>query len=440
MLTTSYIRCINRIISTCRTFFGRVNHCFDLRHFVIANFWLALIMFLVPNAKANQILRPLRFEDLPQDTQKTKMVKVLGAEVAWMSREPLVRDFPFLNGYSDDEIRNWILNEFSYVSEAQLLWNGFRQSEFAVDKSDQKDSYRQKHFNRAGELDVKGKQIGLINTKGIGHIGNDLMFFLEYKREAFEQAVRKNDTMKINDVLNERGNNGLMSLGEGAVEIVRQQAAQKLLDIQYSENPGAIKLETTECYFLIRLPFNILRGQTSDVAGILGRQSTVGRNFNFPVSESIYVDEPGGQQWDDFGAAVDFGGVQITSPLLESTFGKTDPTKPNDPQYSPDWQKAHIAAKEYEHGNASAITNYIEQMLEPIRTRWETAKKYSNPLQVYISKLQESPESEREKIIQAMILDTIQGSRERAYAEYLLERTVSYKKLYKCEKIFVNTH
>src|SRR6185437_9808331 len=104
-------------------------------------------------------------------------------------------------------------------------------------------------------------------------------------------------------------------------ESTRQKAVQTGFDL-YNAAHGT-SWQTVETYFIIKLPIQILKdGGKSDVAAIYGRQAHWRAHFSaLDAPDGIYIDDYGGRQMTQSHSAVDFGGVVISLPELQSTFG-----------------------------------------------------------------------------------------------------------------------
>ena len=101
-------------------------------------------------ALANESIRPLAVRELPGRVTKDLFVRVPGCEVAYVNEIALRRDFPQLNNLSRGEIENWVLDNFAYVSEAQLKLSNIRNSEIpteAIPKT--KEAFRPDGYGRA---------------------------------------------------------------------------------------------------------------------------------------------------------------------------------------------------------------------------------------------------------------------------------------------------
>lgn len=299
------------------------------------------------------------------------MVKVRGARVAWADYQALRRDFSELKSLSDGQIDDWITENFAYIGKEQLKLNGIRNSEIPVAPGDSvRIGYRPTGWGRAAVIPAPGGK-GIIDLKGAGHANESLRLHQQVHQFKSLRTAEEISRFRVKD-----HSDGLMSLGEAIAEVSRQQAAQKLFDIHHAKN--GTRLQTIESYFIIDLPFSILKdGDRSVPAALYARQAHVGRENYLRVPKEIYVDDFGSTQMDRYGAAVDFGGVHIRHPALSDRFGMQGPGK-FDAQQSKPWAWGHEVAQAMtrkENPDRDAIRRHLKEMLEPIETEWQLSRK-----------------------------------------------------------------
>ncbi|HLE01500.1 MAG TPA: hypothetical protein VJB59_14650 [Bdellovibrionota bacterium] len=327
-----------------------------------------LLLFAFSPGYADEYYRPERYADLPSGTIGDKMVRVKGAKVAWADFAALRRDFPDLRPLTDTQISTWILDRFGYISEAQLELNDVRQTPIPVEKGKTKFGMRPVTYDRAAVEETGFKNGGLIDLKGAGHRKGSPSLLKQIAD--FKAAAGNWD--EINKIHIRNHTDGLMSLGEAIAEVTRQNAAQKLFDLHHAT--GGKRLQTVESYFIISLPFEILKGHGTKVpAALYGRQANAGRPNGLKVPDKIYIDSEGAKQASEMGAAVDFGGVQIKDPRLADRFGMLDSSSFG-AQYSKPWAYGHDTARAFYYRNDTfAIYRHLEDdMLKPILEEWRT--------------------------------------------------------------------
>jgi len=317
---------------------------------------------------ADEYYRPERYADLPSGTIGDKMVRVKGAKVAWADFAALRRDFPDLRPLTDTQISAWILDRFGYISEAQLELNDIRQTPIPIEKGKTKLGMRPVTYDRAAVQDTGFKSGGLIDLKGAGHRKGSPSLL----KQITDFKAASGNWDEINKIHIRNHTDGLMSLGEAIAEVTRQNAAQKLFDLHHAA--GGKRFQTVESYFIISLPFELLKDHGSKVpAALYGRQANVGRPNGLKVPDKIYIDSEGAKQASEMGAAVDFGGVQIKDPRLADRFGMLDSSSFG-AQYSKPWAYGHDTARAFYYRNDTfAIYRHLEDdMLKPILDEWRT--------------------------------------------------------------------
>src|SRR5689334_18560441 len=104
--------------------------------------WCAggLFLLLAGNASGNTFFLPRTVHDLQEkrdgafQVEQDRMVRVKGAEVAFVNFDALRRDCPEeLKGKTDDEIKHWVLHQFGFVAERQLKLAGIRNEHFEIE-------------------------------------------------------------------------------------------------------------------------------------------------------------------------------------------------------------------------------------------------------------------------------------------------------------------
>jgi hypothetical protein len=334
---------------------------------------------------SNELIRPESIDELRLLNSEIKtdpLVRIPGAQVAYANYEALRRDFPVIAHKSEQEINQWILDNFAFISEEQLKLNGVRNSKIPAD-TQKKIAYRPPEYDRAAVLEAtdNGKTIGLVDIKGIGLSpyvkSTELeMGHLSSADEMAETYTRIKDRPGFVDDLRTRDHSdGLMSLGEGIAETTRQTAVQRSFDI-HNANAGDLSLQTIETYFNIQLPFEILKDEGKRIpAGLYGRQAHWGRRKPIKFRVTVYSDEFGGMQGTEQGASVDFGGVMIRESKLKQNFDFIPGTRAFNPQQSKPWAWGHEVATAFVGANdKGAVFRHIDEMLSPIHEDWLSAR------------------------------------------------------------------
>jgi len=334
-------------------------------------------------ALSNQNFRPTAPAHLG-GVEQDRFVEVQGAKVAWANYDALRRDFPSLKGMNETEIDKWILKNYSFISETQLSLQGIRNSQIAKTERT-KVGYRPYSYNRAAVLtandsagDLNQSQ-EMVDIKGIG---------LGSKEKADQQIRQASERPDSLDTLRTKDHSdGLMSLGEAIAEVTRQTAVQMLFDMENVKNRTAY--ETIESYFVISLPFEILKdGNRRIPAALYGRQVNWSRVKFYKSPTSIYRDKYGGKQNDGFGAAIDFGAVLVNDPRLAKNFGSDDPSKEIDiktfdAQKSKPWLWGHETAEAFYYRNdQDVVRRHVNEMLSPIKAEWESIRQVAKSLHI----------------------------------------------------------
>lgn len=349
------------------------------------------IMFLTYHAIGDEVFRPQTIEDVPYESVD-EMVHIKDAKVAWMDIAALRRDFPGLRTFSNDQIRQWIIDEYAYISKEQLKLNGIRHTAVPTDPNKIRKGHRPKTFKRSIECETGLSSGGIVNLKGSGFPtdSEDVANQIKVSNTNFPDPRLKQEHL---NTLQKSKLNGVMTHGEAIAEVTRENALRKLFDLHNTKL--GTNFQTVESYFIITVPAEILRGDNQkDAMAILGRQSSIGRPNYYPAPNSIYEDHQGLKQMSIFGSAgVDQGGTIITDPRLAYNYGVEgyvpDPTIPMykegdnffynlgagpDPQESNAWKWAHTTAAADARGETEAIPNHMSAMMRPIDDEWSKLK------------------------------------------------------------------
>lgn len=323
--------------------------------------WLVLSVFFATSiVHANVLYMPREVSDYKIFSSTgvvVENVEVENAQLAYVNYVALRRDFTSLNNLSNDEIDRLLLHNFSFVSEHQLPLSGVRNTQIAVGARTRK-SLRPSGYGRADVIEFlgsDGRSIGLIDRKGVGVMKHKL------DDNLFNAQRMTSDELQVRD-----HSDGLMTLGEAIAETTRQMARQRLYEL--AAEPGQPPVaETVETYFILALPFSILKGQgRSDQAAIYARQAHIGRN-QFVSRSPLPLSEQGVLQSDYFGAAVDQGAIAICDSRLESTFGAFGSRKTLAHQENSSWVWAHDTANKFgETKDRQIVEQHIQEMLAPL--------------------------------------------------------------------------
>jgi len=220
---------------------------------------IIILVFISIELFSDVFYKPKSIEDysrlVPINEQKVYFVP--NSKLVWVKYRALRRDFPFLRGYSDKKINEWIIYNYSFVSEEQLELGLLTNTEIIVTNRFQK-SFRQnsrlphhQEFQGRGDVmgvyDDSGNLIGFIDRKGVGVSKYKYSEMLEMA-EFITKLETDNEPRSMH--------NGLMLLGEGILECIVMEVLQRYYDILNYENNTNI-FETIESYFLLQLPFNV---------------------------------------------------------------------------------------------------------------------------------------------------------------------------------------
>lgn len=312
-------------------------------------------------------------------------------KLAWADYELIRFDFPFLRDKSDEDIETWIRSEYSYISQNQLLLNGIRNSPIILNERRQAKTRLIPHsYKRASVADVidpvTSKVVGLMDLKGTGnsYFENGEPNLPPRNSPNYEEALKAEQDRDHSD--------GLVALDEAIAEVSRQKALQILFET-INKKTGAF-LQTSEIYFVLAMPMRILKNKGQRIpTAVIGRQSSWLRGHRYgvylknKVNKELarsYDDLLGDRQHDGFGAAIDFGAVQIAGEF-ELRFGMQDPKANPEfiPKESKPWLLGRAAAKAFLKGDGQAVYNHLETMLTPHVARkpsWESMSEFwDNP-------------------------------------------------------------
>jgi hypothetical protein len=333
-------------------------------------------------ALANNILRPQHPIELPQGTVQDVGVRIKGATVAYANYDLIRADFPAIAALDNSAIDRWVVENFAVLSAEQLKLSGIRMSMPETDSANSVQIHRPKDYQRAGVFEVRDQQqniIGLVDQKGIGLPGvqvpgmysgriltvDDQLAIVERGKAAGQSS------QTLEKLKNVDHSDGLMSEGEAIAELTRQQAIQAGFDIGKAK--GGHDRETVETYWVIKLPFQILRSDNkSESAAICGRQAHLGRvNHNTRLSPADVFRDRVPQTTVDISTYVDFGNSEVTLPKLAKNFGMPETQNEWNAQNSNAWRWAHETAAA---NSRDAVSNHLREMLQPIEQEWSEAK------------------------------------------------------------------
>jgi hypothetical protein len=259
---------------------------------------ILMCVFVAVGAAADVLYRPKTIQEIERvlSVERVKMVHVPGSTVAWADYEALRRDFPFLKDHSRTQIDEWIIKNFSYVTDFQVRMGVLRNTLIPKGEGKQIEAYRQANYEpvhkefqgRGAMITVNGPQgdlSGIVDVKGIGV--SETKF---HENESFRKAFERGE-LSLDEVRRKVLSNGLMEFGETGREAVVMKILQRLFDhlnaSGQSQLPepeglrtfgGKPHLQTIEGYFVLRLPFEIYVSENQTVpAAIYGRQSHLGR-------------------------------------------------------------------------------------------------------------------------------------------------------------------
>ena len=355
------------------------------------NFFVSVLFaFSFTTAIAYQSHRPISYEEIVpnermRDNSFESMVRVCGEKlrVAWVNYPLLRYDVPWIRDWDEQKIDDWIVDNFAFITQIQTnLFTKRITTPYYEAKSTQSRLVPRKFpkYGRASILQLQyGSQSVLIDIKGSGHTDYDAIIKDLSRLESKEITYEKYVDLDHSD--------GVLSLGESIAEVSRQLAVQKgLEDLNRKNNT---KYQTSEVYFILAMPFEIIRSKGNIPAAIIGRQASFGRHFYYgstsasgaiPAAlQSVYRDQNGFAQHDGFGAALDFGGVEILSEDHREKFGMEKNKKEFDPQGSRAWRWAHETATAFDQqGDRGIIERHLREMLGQEREISSSWKSYAN--------------------------------------------------------------
>lgn len=350
-------------------------------HFLVLALAIAISAGHSPSAYGDEMVRPEDYQAWESGGTTQTHFHIPGSSVAWADYEALRRDFPSIRGLTETQIDSWIIDNFAYLSEAQLRLRGIRVDDFAVDLNRSAPFFHPPDYNRASvAIEHAGfssgsnqSQLALIDLKGTGH-GNPSN--VESQVRSFEAAKQNLDPARaLDEIRIHDHSDGMMTLGEAIAEVTRQKAVQAGFDLVNARTGSSH--QTVESYFVIHLPVSILKDKgRSDPAAIYGRQPHIRGSGRLEIPPQVYQDDFGGRQASALRSAVDFGGVVILQPKLISTFG--DPrsitvSTRQDAQLSLAWRYAHQTANYFvanvqqsQREARHAVHAHVQTMLAPV--------------------------------------------------------------------------
>ncbi len=354
-----------------------------------------------------ETFRPFTFEELGQYSM-VETVRLRQAKLVYVDYESLRRDFVPLRTLSDQQIDNWVLNNFAYISKAQLSLLGIRfvgrnqphprDGSYAppyhfddlVNLRDTKASARPADYGRADQMagfTFEDNTLGLVERKGTG-IPTAIS---EEERERY-----LSNPELLEKLFDKDHSDGVMTGGEAVVELVREKVLRYLFAL-YNALHGTT-YGTVENYFTIDTGLDVLRSNRQKVpVAINGHQANI-RTANFVSisSDSVYrvpgeadsypdpsivIDPRGHLQRTITDQLTDFGGTLVTDASMFAQLGS--PFTQNggfvDAQHKKDWAESHEKFHEFiRTGNRQVISRYIESLVEPIKKKLDQAMSNGN--------------------------------------------------------------
>lgn len=284
-----------------------------------------------------------------------------GSKVVWADYQRLRRDFPGLRSYSEQQIQQWIVDNFSYMSIEQRELEGLRHT--PLPKSELiKSSFRQMPFifsdrkrnvHNQGRADImpalgpQGEHWGYIDRKGVGVTEEGVEKNRKILKEQGLEALRMRG-----------GSNGVMLLGQAVVEVAMMNAAQNYLELI---NPTLEKpFETIEYYFILQLPGEALLsdGRTAPLS-IVGRQAHVGRVW---ANNVLVPDRFNTKQFDMFANTIDPETMKIHDAIFDEVRALV--THPRDMELY--FNRAQDLVDRFLAGDNKAIELFIERVNAPL--------------------------------------------------------------------------
>ncbi|OFZ79052.1 MAG: hypothetical protein A2583_14610 [Bdellovibrionales bacterium RIFOXYD1_FULL_53_11] len=326
-----------------------------------------LLALLAGTSTADDLLRPKNMRDFIDYPARDTFVRVKGASVAWADHAALRRDFPQLRHLTDAQIGEWIIENFAIISTEQLKLNGLRQTAIPVGLQHKPGAFRPHRYDRAAVVPAgSGENAGFVDIKGIGHRHDADKVRWQLK----DLADAHGNPARIDKIRKTGHSDGLMSLGEAIAETTRQKAVQKLFDLHNAARGTA--LQSVESYFIIHLPFRILKDNGQSIpAALYGRQAHIGTHKGgMDAPDSIYTDFHGGKQRTTSMSAIDYGGVIIQDKRLIHNYEVLPGGNPNNPQSSKAWAWGHETADAYARGEHGVVYRHISEMTGPIESEW----------------------------------------------------------------------
>lgn len=318
-----------------------------------------LLYALCQFALADDRLRPNSIEQLGP-TKEDAAVVVEGAEILYINRAALARDYPeiarLIKSGQIGSWENWTLQNYAIVSRQQTKETRFN-TNIPVKPGTEVTLYRGPEDGRSGTVEVKaeGATIGLMGLKGVGLAG--------YR----DPSV---------------GLGGLLEASTGVAELGRQQYIQRAADIENAK--GGSDFQTGEIYFLIKQPFKTKEGANVTVMGRQPQTRSLDEISRLP--ESMGLTPNRSYQASVSGAITDFGNTQISgthSFIFRFPDGKTDQDRPG--QNDRPYQSALDATRKWEARDAGAIEEHLRAVLAPLDADWAQARDKNEQVQKAIS-------------------------------------------------------
>jgi len=204
----------------------------------LINFCFLSLFILPPSLCLGSIDNPARFVYQLQDPEPEVTVKVDAAKVMIADYDLIRKDFPSTKKMNEEQINEWLLKNFAYISKSQTPPNTVN-TPIPTTPSLQRIGYRPKSYGRALVFTDLLNQ-GLVDIKGSGS---------------------KHPTQKSHQ-------NGLLTTGEGLREFIYEKLVQKILNHYHQHHPSTKKRHTIGTYAVIDWNFDVIHFD--------GRQSAAG--------------------------------------------------------------------------------------------------------------------------------------------------------------------
>lgn len=317
---------------------------------------------------AHEVQRPERPSELILGTSTDPAVYMRGSQVVLLMDGALRRDRPEFSGISRKNLKRIAL-KYSLLSKAQIPLHKIRfgapvgaaEIDFDVlESSGLIPLFRQPEYYRAATVALEEFDRFMLEIKGVG---NPPSWRVAEQLAEYQRALISKDPQAALTALQRKDHSdGLMSLGEALAEAARQHAAQLIFD-QYNALHGT-NFQTIETYFVIKLPFHILKGNGESIpAALYARQAHWGRRYLSSAPEGTIDAKFRFIQQSFLGGMVDWGGVFIrASQFMDSFLTGGSLT---DPQYSKIWGEAHDVARQIDAGDSEAAERWFKRLFGP---------------------------------------------------------------------------